>query len=61
MPTCSECGSSNIRIAPYDYGVCQETGYHDAGEMYACADCGARGDADQLNCDATLDGGRVGA
>jgi hypothetical protein len=37
----AECGSGDILVEPYDYGVCQETGYHDAGEMYACGDCGA--------------------
>jgi hypothetical protein len=38
---CPECGSENVRIEEYDFGVCRETGYHDAGEMYCCAACGA--------------------
>jgi hypothetical protein len=46
---CPECGSDNIRVEPYDYGVCRETGYHDAGERYACQYCGATGDADDLS------------
>lgn len=45
---CPECGSSKVRVEPYDYGVCRETGYHDAGQLYACQDCGATGDADDL-------------
>jgi rubredoxin len=45
---CPECGSSKVRVEPYDYGVCRETGYQDAGERYACQDCGATGDADDL-------------
>lgn len=49
---CPECGSNDIVIEHYDCGVCRETGYHDAGEMYHCRECGARGDADEI--DATL-------
>jgi hypothetical protein len=45
---CPECGSSHVRVTPYDYGVNQDTGYHDAGERFACLDCGAAGDADDL-------------
>jgi hypothetical protein len=45
---CPDCGSSNVHVEPYDYGFCRETGYHDAGELYACQDCGATGDADDL-------------
>lgn len=47
---CPECGSNNIRVEPYDYGVCRETGYHDAGERYTCRNCGGSGDADDLGC-----------
>jgi hypothetical protein len=50
---CPECGSENVRAVPYDYGVCRETGYHDAGERYACRDCGAFGDADDLAMQST--------
>jgi len=45
---CPECGSDNIRIEPYDFGRCSETGYHDAGERYRCLECGASGDAEDL-------------
>jgi hypothetical protein len=48
MSMCPECGSDNITIEPYDFGICLETGYHDAGERYACHVCGARGDAGDL-------------
>lgn len=48
MSMCPDCGSDNITLEPYDHGVCRETGYHDAGERYACRDCGVRGDADDL-------------
>ena len=45
---CPECGSDDIRIEPYDFGRCSETGYHDAGERYQCLGCGASGDAGDL-------------
>ena len=45
---CPECGSDNVRIEPYDFGRCSETGYHDAGERYRCLECGASGDAEDL-------------
>ena len=45
---CPECGSDNVRVVPYDFGRCPETGYHDAGERYQCLECGATGDADEL-------------
>ena len=45
---CPECGSDNIRIEPYDFGRCSETGYHDAGERYRCLECGSSGDAEDL-------------
>jgi hypothetical protein len=45
---CPECGSENVRVVEYDFGRCRETGYHDAGERYECHDCGAYGDADEL-------------
>lgn len=49
MSMCPECGSDNITVEPYDYCVCRETGYHDAGERYICHGCGTRGDADDLD------------
>ena len=48
MSMCPECGSDNITIEPYDFGICRETGYHDAGERYACHACGACGDAEDF-------------
>ena len=45
---CPECGSDYVRAVRYDYGVCGQTGYHDAGEGYTCLDCGTTGDADDL-------------
>lgn len=52
---CPECGSSNFAIKQYDYGVCSETGYHDAGEQFHCRECGARGDVDDLHTPPTED------
>lgn len=43
---CPECRSDST-VEPFDYGVCRETGYHDAPERYTCRDCGG-GDADEL-------------
>lgn len=45
---CPECGSDHISIEEYDFGVCSQTGYHDAGERFRCGACGANGDADDL-------------
>jgi len=45
---CPECESYNLVIKPYDYGICRETGYHDAGERFDCRDCGATGDVSDL-------------
>jgi hypothetical protein len=45
---CPECGSNNVRIEVYDFGVCHETGYHDAGERFECRDCGAKGDVAEV-------------
>ena len=45
---CPQCGSDNIRIEEYDFGTCRETGYRDAGEVFICRACGAKGDADEL-------------
>ena len=44
---CPQCGSS-VRIERFDFGVCSETGYQDAGESFECHKCGATGDADEL-------------
>lgn len=45
---CPECLSPRVEVRTFDFGVCRETGYHDAGERFRCLDCGAAGDADDL-------------
>ena len=45
---CPECGSDEVVINEYDFGICSQTGYHDAGERFRCLACGAQGDADDL-------------
>lgn len=45
---CPECLSGNVDVREYDFGVCQQTGYHDAGERFRCRACGATGDAADL-------------
>ncbi len=42
---CPECGSDHVTIEEYDFGICSQTGYHDAGERFRCGACGATGDA----------------
>ncbi len=41
---CPECGSDHITFEEYDFGICSQTGYHDAGERFRCGTCGATGD-----------------
>jgi hypothetical protein len=45
---CPECGSGEVTVQEYDFGICRETGYHDAGERFRCRACGAAGEADEL-------------
>lgn len=45
---CPECGSTEITVEDFDFGVCPETGYHNAGERFRCRACGATGNADDL-------------
>jgi rubredoxin len=45
---CPECGSDEVTAEEYDFGICRETGYHDAGERFRCRACGAEGDAEDL-------------
>ena len=45
---CPECGSDAVSVHEYDFGICPQTGYHDAGERFECHDCGAEGDGDDL-------------
>ena len=40
-PDCPQCGRAGARVTPYDFGVCSETGYCDAGEWWECGECGA--------------------
>jgi hypothetical protein len=49
---CPECGSDDLRIDEYDFGVCRETGYRDAGERFECRPCGGTGDVSEI-VDAT--------
>jgi hypothetical protein len=44
---CPQCGG-RVHVLPFDFGICPETGYHDAGEGFRCVECGATGDADDL-------------
>lgn len=43
---CPRCGSDDLRWDEYDGGIDSETGYHDAGELYICEDCGDSGPAE---------------
>ncbi|SPF37309.1 hypothetical protein SBA4_20032 [Candidatus Sulfopaludibacter sp. SbA4] len=48
-PTCPQCDGQDLRIFPYDYGTCSQTGYRDAGVRWQCRTCGAVGDAEELD------------
>ena len=45
---CPECLSGDVEIREYDFGICWQTGYHDAGERFRCRACRATGDAADL-------------
>ena len=45
---CPECGSTQVTIDAFDFGICSQTGYRDAGERFHCRECGAQGDADDV-------------
>jgi hypothetical protein len=45
---CPGCGSDDVKINEYDFGACRETGYHDAGEIFICRECGETGAAEDL-------------
>ncbi len=45
---CPECLSEDVDVSEYDFGICPQTGYHDAGERFRCRACGATGDAEDL-------------
>lgn len=46
---CPQYDSRDLRIIPYDHGMCSQTGYRDAGERWECRTCGAIGDGDELD------------
>jgi len=58
---CPECGSLEIIIEEYDFGICPQTGYHDAGERFRCRRCGTTGDADDLVADEACNPISVGS
>jgi hypothetical protein len=41
---CPDCGSDDLDFREYDFGVCSETGYHDAGVRAICRACGSEND-----------------
>jgi hypothetical protein len=43
---CPDCGSLDLVSESFDHGMEAETGYRDAGELFRCLDCGARGPAE---------------
>ncbi len=45
---CPECLSDDVEVCAYDFGICRETGYHDAGDRFRCRACGATGNAVDL-------------
>lgn len=36
----AECAHDNVRVIPFNTGVCAQTGYHDSGEILECCTCG---------------------
>jgi len=40
-----ECGSNEVTVNAFDFGICSQARYHDAGERFRCRACGASGDA----------------
>ncbi len=59
--SCPKCLSDDVEVREYDFGICSETGYHDAGERFRCRACGATGDADDLVADAVCNSISVGS
>jgi hypothetical protein len=43
---CPDCGSLDLVAEAFDHGIEAETGYRDAGDLFRCLDCGARGPAE---------------
>jgi len=50
IKVCPACGSWKLIAVEYDFGICSQTGYHEAGERFRCTVCGDQGDADELVC-----------
>ena len=46
--SCPECLSDDVEVKAFDFGICPQTGYRDAGERFHCRECGAQGDADDM-------------
>jgi hypothetical protein len=57
---CPMCGSGDVRVFEYDFGVCSQTGYSNSGERFECSRCGTSGESDELlacaESDAVLGG-----
>lgn len=49
---CPECLSDETEVSEFDFGICPQTGYHDAGVRFRCRACSATGDAADLIQDA---------
>lgn len=45
---CPQCESPEITITEHDGGICRNTGYRDAGEIFLCRKCGAKGGVEEL-------------
>lgn len=43
MIECPLCGSPDIYLFDYDYGIDNETGYHDHGLRFQCRECKEEG------------------
>lgn len=52
----TRCKGTEVNVTPYDFGVCQQTGYHDAGERITCATCGREVDVREMHESATETG-----
>jgi len=49
---CPGCLSDDIEVSEFDFGICPQTGYHDAGVRFRCRACSATGDGADLIQDA---------
>ena len=39
---CANCGSDDVDLVPFDFGIDPETGYRDTGDLIKCHTCGAK-------------------